>query len=153
VKVLWRYGAGAVVVNVSIGQHVFENLPGLAGTFFRKPEPIVNAKPAAIATPVGGSSPAGDLMAEWDPVNARLYPTIPGTFTVPWKPGEDAENAVEIRVSATLPFDPQRGISGHYPHIQGMPPVALDPDPDDDFKFKSIKYSTSEAAADGDKLF
>jgi hypothetical protein len=153
VKVFWRYGAGAIAVNVMIGKHVFENYPGLATTFYRQPDPIVDAKPADIATPAGGSAPNGELMAEWDPVSARLFPTIPGTFTVPWKPGDDSQNAVEIRVTSTLPFDPQRGINGHYPHILGAPPVALDPDPNDDFKFKSIKYSTSEASVDADKLF
>ncbi len=149
VRTLWRYGAGAIVVNVTIGKHAFEDYPQYASMFTRKPEPIINAVPDASAIAPGAAAPGAELMAEWDPVSARLYPTIPGRFTVPWKPGLDALNPVEVRVVATLPIDTERQIRGHYPHIQGSPPVALDPDPADDFAFKSIKYSTAQAAVDG----
>src|SRR5690606_26017989 len=36
-----------------------------------------------------------------------------------------------------------------YPHIHGTPAVALDPDPNDDFSFKSVKYTTAGATVDG----
>lgn len=153
VRTLWRYGAGAIIVNVVIGKHVFEDYPDYATMFTRKPEPIINAVPDPSAVVAGGVTPGPDLMAEWDPVSGRLFPTIPGRFTVPWKPGTDSDQAVEVRVVATLPFDSDRQIRGHYPHIQGTPPVALDPDPDDDFSFKSIKYSTAGASVDANKLF
>ena len=154
VRTLWRYGAGAIVVNVTIGKHCFEDYPQFASMFTRQPEAVMNAVPDPVAVASGGPSPAADLMAEWDPVSARLFPTIPGRFTVPWKPGTaPSANAVEVRVIATLPFDSQRKIRGHYPHIQGTPPVALDPDATDSFSFKSIKYSTAGASVDGGKKF
>jgi hypothetical protein len=154
VRTLWRYGAGAIVVNVTIGKHCFEDYPQFASMFTRQPEPIINAVPDPVAVAPGGPSPGAELMAEWDPVSARLFPTIPGRFTVPWKPGtEPSTNAVEVRVIATLPFDSQRQIRGHYPHIQGAPAVALDPDATDSFSFKSIKYSTAGAAVDANKKF
>ncbi|WP_035610765.1 hypothetical protein [Haloferula sp. BvORR071] len=152
-RTLWRYGAGAIVVNVVIGKHVFEDYPQYSTMFTRKPEPIINAVPDASAVVAGGITPGPDLMAEWDPVSGRLFPTIPGRFTVPWKPGTTSTQAVEVRVIATLPFDAERQIRGHYPHIQGTPAVALDPDPEDDFSFKSIKYSTAGASVDANKLF
>jgi hypothetical protein len=92
-------------------------------------------------------------MAEWDAVGRRLYPTLPGTFTVPWKPGLDSDGVIEVRVRALMPQDTNRGINGHYPHVVEGPPVAIDPDPADDLTFKSIKFSTSDAAVDGNKLF
>jgi hypothetical protein len=154
VRTLWRYGAGAIVVNVTLGKHCFEDYPQFASMFTRQPEPIINAVPDPVAVAPGGPSPGAELMAEWDPVSARLFPTIPGRFTVPWKPGTaPSANAVEVRVIATLPFDSQRQIRGHYPHIQGAPAVALDPDATDSFSFKSIKYSTAGAAVDGSKKF
>lgn len=153
VRTLWRYGAGAIVVNVVIGKHVFEDYPEYATMFTRQPEPIINAVPDPTALVAGQPNPGPDLMAEWDPVSGRLFPTIPGRFTVPWKPGTESDQPVEVRVIATLPFDAERQIRGHYPHIQGSPPVALDPDPEDDFSFKSIKYSTAGASVDANKQF
>jgi hypothetical protein len=153
VRTMWRYGAGAIVVNVVIGKHVFEDYPQYSTMFVRQPEPIANAVPDPSAVVAGGQAPGPDLMAEWDPVSGRLFPTIPGRFTVPWKPGTDSDQAVEVRVIATLPFDAERQIRGHYPHIQGTPAVALDPDAEDDFSFRSIKYSTAGATVDANKLF
>ncbi len=153
VRTMWRYGAGAIVVNVVIGKHVFEDYPEYANLFVQQPEPIINAVADPIAVQTGGVAPGAEMMAEWDPVSGRLYPTIPGRFTVPWKPGTDGTKPVEVRVVATLPYDSERQIHGHYPHIHGTPAVALDPDPDDDFTFKSIKYSTAGASADANKQF
>lgn len=153
VRTLWRYGAGAIVVNVVIGKHVFEDYPEYAAMFTRQPDPIINAVPDPTAVVAGSPNPGPDLMAEWDPVSGRLFPTIPGRFTVPWKPGTTSTQATEVRVIATLPVDNERHIRGHYPHIQGTPSVALDPDPEDDFSFKSIKYSTAGASVDANKLF
>ena len=152
-RTLWRYGAGAIVVNVVIGKHVFEDYPDYATMFTRQPDPITNAVPDPSVVVAGSPSPGPDLMAEWDAVSGRLFPTIPGRFTVPWKPGTASNQAVEVRVIATLPYDDERKIRGHYPHIQGTPAVALDPDLEDDFSFKSIKYSTAGASVDANKLF
>ena len=43
--------------------------------------------------------------------------------------------------------------SAHYPHIAGAPAVALDPDPEDDFVFKAIKYTENGAQVDASKRF
>ncbi|MCW1883829.1 hypothetical protein OKA04_03760 [Luteolibacter flavescens] len=154
VRMMWRYGAGAIVVNVIIGKHCFEDYPAYASMFTQAPNPIINAVPEAIAIAPGGAAPGAEMMAEWDPVSARLFPTIPGRFTVPWRPGNSpTSNPVEVRVVATLPNDSARKIRGHYPHIQGAPAVALDPDPTDSFSFKSIKYSTAGASVDANKKF
>jgi len=153
IRTMWRFGAGAIVVNVIIGKSLFEDYPQYAEMFVRKPEPIINAVADPVALPASGVAPGAELMAEWDPVSARLFPTIPGRFTVPWKPGLTAENAVQVRVIATLPFDSERQIRGHYPHIQGTPAVALDPDTTDELSFKSVKYSTAGATVDGNDRF
>ncbi|BCX47601.1 hypothetical protein HAHE_15090 [Haloferula helveola] len=153
VRVLWRYGAGAVVVNVTIGKHVFEDYPQYATMFLAEPDPIINAVPDPIAVVPDVAPPGAELMAEWDPVSGRLFPTVPGRFTVPWRPTPESANAVEVRVIATLPNDGLRKIRGHYPHIHGTPAVALDPDPGDDFLFKEIKYTTAGATVDDDGLF
>jgi len=154
VRTMWRYGAGAIVVNVTIGKHCFEDYPQYAAMFTQAPNQIINAVPDPVAIAPGGAAPGAELMAEWDPVSARLFPTIPGRFTVPWRPGTSpTANTVEVRVIATLPFDGQRQIRGHYPHIQGAPAVALDPDSTDSFSFKSIKYTTAGASVDSNKKF
>lgn len=153
VRALWRYGAGAIFLNVEIGKHVFEDYPQYATMFTRQPDPIINAVADPVAILPGGAAPGAEIMAEWDPASARLYPTVPGRFTVPWKPGTDSTNAVEIRVVATLPYDAQRRIRGHYPHIHGTPAVALDPDSGDDFAFKSIKFTTAGATVSSNKNF
>ncbi len=154
-RVLWRYGPGAIAVQVTIGEYIFQNDPGLASTFTRQPG-TVNASDftldAASFSP-GSGSPSADEISIWDPVAGRLYPLLPGQFTVPWKPGTDDNNLpVDIRVTAVLPTD-SRGIRGHYPHIAGAPPVALDPDPDDNFAFKQQMFSNNGASVDGSGRF
>ncbi len=153
VRAVWRYGADAILINVTIGKHLFEDYPQYAAMFVRPPEPVSDARPDAIANSADGTAPVAGLMAEWDPVAGRLFPTLPGRFTVPWKPGTESNLAVEVRVTATLPFDAARQIRGHYPHIHNTPAVALDPDPDDEFSFKSIKYTNAGGTVDGSKRF
>jgi hypothetical protein len=154
-RVLWRYGPGAIAVQVTVGEFVFQNDPGLASTFTRQPSQVspadftINSAEFAVS----GTTPASDDITIWDPVAGRLYPLLPGQFTVPWKPGTDDNNLpVDVRVTAVLPND-SRGIRGHYPHIAGAPPVALDPDPDDNFSFKQQKLSNNGATVDGNGLF
>lgn len=150
VRTLWRYGTGALELSVTIGQHVFESYPDLVAMFTRDPDPI---KDPVAAPGVSTTGELGALMVEWDPVARKLYPTIPGSFTVPWKPGTDSPGAIDVRVKVSLPFDASRNIKGHYPHIVEGPPVALDPDATDDMSFRSIKFSNSDASIDGQKLF
>lgn len=150
-RVLWRYGNAAYAVNVTIGQYVWENDPALAAVFTRPPE-AMNAGTATFTNGVTGS-PGPDDIVEWDPVAGRLYPLLPGTYTVPWKPGPTGETAVDVLITATLPVDVSRSLTGHYPHVADSPPVALDPDPNDNFTFRRQRYSTAGAAVDGGKLF
>ena len=152
VRTLWRYGTGAIKLEVTIGKHLFEDYPEYAGVFVRDPDPIKDTVAASSVANLGGAQ-LSQLMVEWDPVSRRLYPTIPGTFTVPWKPGPTGTGTIDIRVTAKLPYDAVRKITGHYPHIIEGPPVAIDADPTDDMLYKSIKFSTANASVDGNKLF
>jgi len=154
-RVLWRYGPGAISVQVTIGEYIFQNDPGLAATFTKEPAAINAGEFTLDQTTFasGGRTPGTDEITVWDPVAGRLYPLLPGQFTVPWQPGTDDTNLpVDIRVTAVLPTD-SRGIRGHYPHIAGAPPVALDPDPDDNFTFKQQKFSNNSASVDGSARF
>ena len=153
VRTVWRYGAGAILIQATVGKHLFEDYPQYASMFVRPPEPITNAIPDTVMNGENGAAPSPDMMVEWDPIAGRLFPTLPGRFTVPWKPGTESTVAVEVRVIAQLPTDTARSIRGHYPHVNGAPAVALDPDPNDDFAFKSIKYSNAGGTVDGDKRF
>ena len=153
VRTVWRYGADALLIYVTIGKHLFEDYPQYATMFTRPPEPVTDAVPDPIANAADGTPPTADQMTEYDAVAGRLFPTVPGRFTVPWKPGTESETPIEVRVTATLPFDADRQIRGHYPHVNGTPAVALDPDPDDALKFKSIKYTNAGATVDAQKHF
>src|SRR5204863_1051409 len=145
-RVMWRYGTGAFAVNVKIGEFVFERDDGLAAVFTRQPEAIdpQTIQPDAAVTQAGAAAPGPNDMAQWDPVAGRLYPLLPGRFTVPWKPGTDpGASPVDIIVTVELPFDANRGIHGHYPHVAGVPPVAIDPDPTDNFTFRERKFTSA----------
>lgn len=138
-RVQWTYGIQRVTLGVKIGEYVFQNDPANAAIFTNQPSQIVKV----------GDSPAvgNDAMTIWDPVAHRLYPLVPGTFTATWKPYPDAKQSVEIRVTADYPNP------AHYPHIANTPPVALDPDANDDFVFKELKYSENSAAVDSKRQF
>ena len=150
-RVLWRYGEAQYAVNVTIGEYVFQTNPALGAVFTRQPEAI-NAANASFTDGVTGT-PGPDDIVEWDPVTSRLYPLLPGIYTIPWKPNATGDAIVNVLVTAILPVDPARRLKGHYPHIAGSPPVALDPDPDDNLTFRRQKFSSSGAAVDGGNLF
>lgn len=150
-RVLWRYGNAAYAVNVIIGQYVWEGDPAL-GAVFTRPPGAVDAANATFTNGVTGT-PGPDEIVEWDPVAGRLYPLLPGIYTVPWKPGPSGDAEVSVLVTATLPVDSSRSLTGHYPHVADSPPVALDPDPNDNFTFRRQKFSSAGAAVDGRNLF
>lgn len=150
-RVLWRYGSAAYAVNVTIGQYAWEGNPALGAVFTRPPGPV-DAANATFTNGVTGT-PGPDEIVEWDPVAGRLYPLLPGTYTVPWKPGPSGDTEVSVLITATLPVDTSRRLAGHYPHVAGSPPVALDPDPNDNFTFRRQKFSSAGAAVDGRNLF
>ncbi len=142
-KVLWTYGSGVVRTEVTVGEYVFQHDPALAGIFRTKP--TVRSVPA----------PSNQNLTDqgvWDPEAAKFYPLAGGAgggtnvFRVDWVPaGGTVPVEVEILVKWPTP--------AHYPHVAGTPAVALDPDPDDDFLFKELKYTESSASIDSLKQF
>jgi len=139
-RVLWRYGDQQLKVHAVIGQHVFQGTTN-ASYFSNEPELIALVLVNGLNTTVG----AQDLTV-WDPVASRLYPLVPGIFKATWRP-VNAVAPLEVIVTVTYP-EP-----AHYPHIANTPGVALDPDPNDDFIFKQLKYSENQAAVDGNQRF
>lgn len=141
-RVLWRYGAPVVVVEVAIGEHLFQNNPAQAEEFNRPPDQIQLITVDGRNRSVGPSD-----LTVWDPEAARLYPVVPGQFRATMRPASAPDQTVDVLVTARYPNP------AHYPHIAGTPAVALDPDPNDDFTFKEIRYSENDAAVDGSKQF
>src|SRR5436190_3609096 len=139
-KVLWRYGLQQIRTHAFIGEHVFQGQP-FASQFTEQPLGLTKVS-------VSGSNPnaTDNDMAVWDPEAARLYPLVPGIFKARWRPVGGGTNAYEVIVTADYPTP------AHYPHIAGTPPVALDPDPSDNFAFDSLKYSENQALVN-EKLF
>lgn len=139
-RVLWRFGDQQLKVHAFIGEHVFQGTTN-ASYFINEPAQISRIVVNGANTTVGD----GD-MAVWDPVAARLYPLVPGIFKATWLPA-GATAPLEVIVTVSYPA------TAHYPHIASTPGVALDPNPNDDFIFKELKYSENQAVVDGSKLF
>ena len=141
VRVMWRYGPHAIAVNATIGQYVFQGTPE-ENVFTTEPDQI------ALVTVDGLNPNVGEAdMTVWDPVAARLYPVVPGIVRARWRPDPESSDSVDVLITATYPAE------AHYPHIVGAPPVALDPDPDDSFVFKEVKYTESDGVVDSDNSF
>ena len=141
-RVLWRYGPQAILVNVVIGEYVFQNDPARAALFTLEPEQITRQ------SVTGQNKNVGDqAMAVWDPAAAKLYPVVPGQFKALWRPSPTSVDTVSVIVLVTYPA------TAHYPHLANTPAVALDADPNDNFLFKEIKYTENNAVVDGNKLF
>ncbi len=146
-RVLWTYGAQAIAVSTFIGQYVFQTNALQSNASYKT---NFSLPPDAITKlSVGGQNPnVGDAdMAIWDPEAKALYPLVPGQFRATWRTGPTLNVTNDVIVSALFPTN------AHYPHVALTPPVALDPDPDDDFIFKALKYSENNASVDGDKRF
>jgi hypothetical protein len=142
IRVFWRYDRQALSVRATIGQHVFQDDPVMAAAFNTPPVEITQLSVTGLNTAVGK-----DAMTLWDPVAQRLYPLVPGRFTAKWRPLAEAPETIDVTVDVQYPSP------AHYPHVAGTPPVALDPDPADDFVFKEIRYSETDAAVDASKRF
>lgn len=142
-RVQWSYGNQTVVVNVPIGEYVFQNDPQRrADVFLTQPDQI------KMISVTGKNKNVGDMdMSIWDPVALKLYPLIPGQFSVKWRPDPASANFVNVVVNSYFP-DP-----AHYPHVINTPPVSVDPDPNDSITFKEVKYTENEAGVDGQKWF
>lgn len=154
-RVLWSYDTRVYIVNVEIGDYVFEELilNGLEGqtpnlTSLFEGQPIARTQEPdliEVTTPTGLS---GSDVARWDENGRVLYPLRPSTFEATWRANaSDPDDTVRVRVIATFPPD------SHYPHIANTPAVNLDPSPDDSYIFKEVFYTQNDAAADQDNLF
>lgn len=142
-RVMWMYGAQTIVVNVPIGEYVFQNDPLHRANLFVTPPDLV--KMVAVS---GLNKNVSDTdMSIWDPVALKLYPLVPGQFRVKWRPDPASDTVVNVIVNSYYPNP------AHYPHITKTPAVALDADPTDSLTFKAIKYTENEAVVDGKKWF
>lgn len=141
-RVFWRYDRQALTIRATIGEFVFQSDPVLAQQFSTQPDSM------ELRTVTGANTQVGvEQMAIWDPVASRLYPLIPGRFVARWRPNPNSTETMDVTVDVAYPATP------HYPHVAGTPPVALDPDPGDDFVFKELRYAENDAALDTDKRF
>ena len=148
VKVQWNYDELAIDRTVTIGDFVFEkdNDTETLEKFVSEPTSIIK-KPGSDID--GLSAPR---CFEWDPINKKLYPLwadrtgkIDTDFEITW---EDV-NGLTYLVTVTVKW-PNKP---HYPHVVNAPGVNLDPNPDDDFKFRELRHSTSEAVVDTNNWF
>jgi len=148
VRALWQYGNQAIEVTVPIGQYVFQQ-PVTVGsktydgmTFLQEPSVVNKIFVSGAYQEVGDAD-----MAVWDSVVAKLYPVVPGMLRATWPSPDVAGQEIDVLVTVVYPTIP------HYPHIVSAPPVALDPDPDDNFIFESIKYNETQASVDSTGSF
>ena len=141
-RVMWRFGAPAIGVDVVIGQYIFEGDTEKEDQFTTEPVGYELIRVTGANTDV--NAPA---MSVWDPVALRLYPVVPGMFRVKWQPDPASTSVVDVLVNASYPQP------AHYPHIANTPPVALDPDPNDDLIFQTLKYTENSATIDDQKRF
>jgi len=148
VRAMWQYGNQSIQVTVPIGEYVFQQ-PVAVGTKLYDGATFLQ-KPAVMTKIVvnGAYQEVGDAdMAVWDAVAAKLYPVIPGLFRVTWPSPDVAGQSIDVLITAVYPVTP------HYPHIASAPPVALDPDPSDNFIFVAIKYNETQASVDSTSSF
>ncbi len=141
-RVLWRYDRQALTVKATIGEFVFQSSPVLAQQFSTQPDFLELRQVTGRNTSVGV-----EQMTVWDPVASRLYPLIPGRFVAKWRPDPNATETMDVTVDVSYPA------TAHYPHVAGAPPVALDPNPADNFVYKGLRYAENDAAVDTDKKF
>ncbi|MBL9139750.1 MAG: hypothetical protein JNK85_28025 [Verrucomicrobiales bacterium] len=141
-RVFWRYDRQALTVRATIGQHVFQDDPTMAAAFNTPPTRIQLLSVTGRNTSVGS-----DGLTVWDPVAQKLYPLVPGRFIAQWRPVATSPETIDVTVDVSYPSP------AHYPHVAGTPPVALDPDPNDDFVFREIRYFENDASVDANKRF
>ncbi|MBX3745651.1 MAG: hypothetical protein KF833_10115 [Verrucomicrobiae bacterium] len=141
-RVFWRYDRQALTIRATIGEFVFQSQPALAAQFSTQPDFL------EFRSVTGRNRNVGvEQMTVWDPVASRLYPLVPGRFVAKWRTAPGSPDTMDVTVDAAYPATP------HYPHVGGTPPVALDPDPGDNFVFKEIRYTENDASVDGQKGF
>jgi len=138
-KVQWHYGTQTITIAATIGEYVFQHRPDYAAVFTNAPTTLAS---------VGNPNVSGAEMAIWDANAAKLYPLKPGQLRATWKPDPNSANTVEVLITISYPSP-----NPHYRHVTDTPPVALDPDPNDDFIFKGLKHTENNAGIDGQNRF
>ncbi len=141
-KVLWQFGDRELRVNATIGEYVFQGDAENLAIYTTEPDLISQKLVTGARTEVSDAE-----MVVWDATAARLYPLVPGCFQADWRPDPLEDVTVNVIVTVSYP-EPC-----HYPHIAGSPAVQLDPDPDDAFVFKEIKYPEADASVDAAGAF
>ena len=146
-RVTWNFGDTLHFITTAIGESI--NLGNLS---------ISSNKPPLVVTPV--DSPPGSTGEDvqiWDDVANVSYPLRPGIFLIEWENATDPSKRVITQITSgfpgeQIPNDPIISFKGrsHYRHIAETPPVDLNPDPEDEYFFLDLKYTTGDAAiADG----
>lgn len=148
VSVMWSYGDPAFEITVPIGQYALQTPVTALGKNYDGTS-FLNEPSVYRQLSVSGTSPvaSGNAMAVWDEVARKLYPVVPGQLVVTWTPVDDPDRPISVYITAVLPDEP------HYPHIAETPAVNVDPAADDDFIFKEVKYTETDAVVDGDNGF
>jgi len=142
-RLVWTYGNPGVAVAARLGEFVFQNDPTNANNFITPPDSVTVLNIRGINQNVA----PGDATI-WDANAQRLFPLVAGRFRVTWRKGTAPNQATNDVI-----LDVDYPAAAHYPHIAGAPAVALDPDPDDDFVFKAIKYTENGALVDASRRF
>lgn len=164
VKVQWEYGDLAIDETITVGDYAFESGPNafrLQDFTDNEPQNIQqqtnqsNSDPNNATTPPtpGPNSRPNPAQAfYWDEVNRKLYPIWAGdTWGTTYKYEMDWTNndGVTYKVTITVEWPDEE----HYPHVVGAPPINLDPDPDDYFKFNGISHTDCTGVVDENDLF
>ncbi|MBF0452065.1 MAG: hypothetical protein HQK75_15285 [Candidatus Magnetomorum sp.] len=85
----------------------------------------------------------------WNNYEGKLYPIHGGvSFVVEWDLDLECSNFTVIgKINVVWPE------TAHVIHVAETPPVSVDPSPDDDIAFKSLKYAEADGAVSGKQKF
>lgn len=137
--IVWDYANRIYVETVTIGHAVTFN--SITGT--DEERVMKDTKPEGGNILAGPSGISWDGMWRWDAVRNKLYPTVPGTFTVEFKnqsdPDDPAQNII-LRIESQWPS------VADYTHIVETPPVDLDRSSTDERTFVELVYTDSRAS-------
>lgn len=153
-SVMWSYGDPAIEITVPIGKYAFEDPIQALGKHYNGVS-FLSAPTVYKKLRIDGRKDvaSGNEMAIWDEVACKLYPVVPGQFSVTWTPTEEPERPISVYITAVLPKDANGQLQPHYPHIAETPAVNVDPSSTDGFIFKEVKYSETDAVVDGENGF
>ncbi|RLC09313.1 MAG: hypothetical protein DRI57_22355, partial [Deltaproteobacteria bacterium] len=139
VQITWQYEAHNYEETVIIGDSVtFKGIPSaVLGRTDTESEPVrpTSADPSQV-------DQGAEELYHWSISDRKLFPLIGGqTFQVEWqsRSGSQCEQKLISTIHTQWPETP------HYVHVADTPPVPLDPQEDDRFAFKSLKYTSNEA--------